>query len=427
MSDLVSEAADLELSIDKAVKMRMPWAVDALQRLVRSQSITGNEAAAQAVVAELMSELGLEVDIWEPDPAALLPFEEHIGRFDSLAGRPNVVGIWPGTGSGKSLILNGHIDTVDAGIEAGWTWPPFDGVVSGGAVHGRGSLDMKGGIVTFLTAVGALQDLRFQPEGQVILESVISEEDGGAGTVATLLRGYAADAAVITEPTECAIYVTTGGSVMFRLTIRGKTAHAAARDEGVSSIEKFWPFWQGLQEFERERNALIDHPLYADIPNKIPINIGKIEAGTWASTVPEVLTAECRVGLAPGEDLLLFKEEVVTLIHTIAAEDPWLREHPPEIEWFSGQFAPSEIAVDHPLVVAMAECVHDTTGRAPKIAAATYGADMRHFLNESGIPCIMFGAGDVKLAHHVDERMALDELELATAVLARFIPRWTTS
>ena len=298
-----------------------------------------------------MDELGLDVDRWEPDPEELRPFEEHVGRFASLHGRPNVVGTWTGTGTGKSLILNGHIDTVDAGVESGWTYPPFEGIVADGAVHGRGSLDMKGGIVTYLTAVAALQDLGFEPGGTVLLESVISEEDGGAGTVAAILRGYRADAAIITEPTDLCIYVTTGGSVMFRLTIRGKTAHAAARDEGVSSIEKFLPLWHGLQEFEQDRNATLKHPLYAHIANKVPVNIGRIEAGTWASTVPEVLVAECRVGLVPGEELQAFKQEVIDLIHRISAADPWLREHPPEIEWFSGQFAPSEIAVDHPLVL----------------------------------------------------------------------------
>ena len=414
-----------ERAIASAVTGLRESLVDALQELVRTESHTGNEGAAQEIVARLMREQGLSVDVWEPSAALLAPYAEHVTLEGGFSGRPNVVGTLESAGGGRSLILNGHIDTVDAADVTAWDADPHSGHIRDGVLYGRGSCDMKAGVISNLFALRALRAAGLAPLGRVVVESTISEEDGGAGALAAILRGYVADACIITEPTDLDIIVAHGGSLMFRLIVPGLAAHAAARNEGVSAIEKFAFLHAGLLAFEARRNAAHTHPLYAHLENKIPLSIGTLHAGTWASTVPDLLTADGRAGLAPGENLEAFKEEFLAEVGAIAAGDPWLREHPPRVEWLEGQFAPSQVATDHALVTQLAEAAGAVLPTAPSISGVTYGADMRHFVNTGGMPCLMFGAGDVRLAHAPNESIVIDDVLKATTVLALFIARWS--
>ena len=199
---------------------------------------------------------------------------------------------------------------------------------------------MKGGIVANLFAVRALRLAGFAPAGDVIVRARSPKRTVAPGALAAVLRGYIADGALISEPTNLAIVTAQGGALMFRLQVHGLSAHACVRDEGVSAVEKFAYLHQGLLEFETRRNAEITHPLYAGMRIKAPINVGIVRGGSWASSVPESLIAEGRAGLVPGEDMATFKTEVATEIARLADADPWLCEHPPEVTWLNGQFAP---------------------------------------------------------------------------------------
>ena len=283
---------------------------------------------------------------------------------------------------------------------------------------------MKGGLVGNLFALRALRDAGLAPAGDVIVESTISEEDGGAGALAAILRGYVADAALIAEPTNLAVIVAHGGSLMFRLHVPGLSAHACVRDEGVSAIEKFAYLHRGLLDFESRHNRQIAHPLYAEMSNKAPLNIGTISGGAWPSSVPEAVVAEGRAGLVPGEDLETLKSQLAAELDGLADADPWLRNHRPRFEWLHGQFAPSDVPGNHPFVTAVQGAFIQVTGTNATVAAATYGADMRHFVNTGGMPCVMFGAGDVRLAHAPDESMPLDDLLTAVSTLAVLIADW---
>lgn len=407
-----------------AVTALQPRIVEALQELVRVPSQTGEEGAAQETMARLMGEHGLDVDVWEPDADLLAPHAESVTLEPGFAGRPNVVGVLRGDGGGRSLILNGHIDTVEVGDQSAWRFPPLGGVVADGRLHGRGACDMKGGLVANLFALRALRDAGYTPAGDVIVESTISEEDGGAGALAAVLRGYVADGALISEPTNLAIVPAQGGSLMFRLVVPGLSAHACVRDEGVSAIEKFSYLHRGLLDFEARRNREISHPLYAGMTNKAPINIGIVRGGSWPSSVPESLVAEGRAGLVPGEDLATFKTELAAEIGALAEADPWLREHQPRVEWRTGQFAPADVSSDSPLVRTLSDVWQDVQACAARVEAVTYGADMRHFVLTGGMPCVMFGAGDVRLAHAPDESIPLDDLFTAIATTAAFVAEW---
>lgn len=395
-----------------------------LQEIVRIPSLTGQEEAVQVVIAAKMRAMGLTVDVWEPDPAEMAPFARDIGEIASFVGRPNVVGVLPAVGGGRSLILNAHIDVVDAGDPAAWSTPPFAAEIVDGAVVGRGACDMKAGLAENLYALEALRRLSLRPIGEVIVESVISEEDGGAGTLACIVRGYKADAAIITEPTRLAVMAAQGGSLVFRLHVPGRAAHGCVRDEGVSAIEKFWYLHRALLDFEAKRNRELTHPLYAPIANKIPISIGTVRAGSWPSSVPESLIAEGRAGLVPGEDLNGFATEFIAVVDAAADADPWLREHRPSVEWFSGQFAPAEIDPDAPLVRSVLRAHEAALGEPGVIGAATYGADMRHFIHAGGIPCVMYGAGDVRVAHFTNESVSINEIKAVVRTLAFAIAEW---
>lgn len=417
---------DLVARINEAVDRLQGETIERLQELVRIPSVTGEEHDVQQAVARQMAELGLEVDQWEPDVDQLAEFAEDVGTFDSLAGRPNVVGKLPGNGSGRSLILNAHIDTVEPGERSQWSHDPFAAEVVDGRMYGRGTCDMKAGLVAELIALRAVQSLGIEPAGDLIIQSVISEEDGGAGALATILRGYSADAAIITEPTELAIITAHGGSLVFRMHITGRSAHAAVRNEGVSALEKFIPIHQAILDHEMEHHRAITHPLFADFVNRAPINIGVVQGGNWASSVPESLIVEGRAGLVPGETLEQTRTALLAVIDEVAQDDPWLREHPPLVEWFSGQFTASETPIDSPIVQVLTDAVAQTSGVTPPYKAATYGADMRHYVNIGNMPCVMYGAGSVDRAHRPDEFVPLDEVAAVARSLALTLATWCT-
>jgi acetylornithine deacetylase len=206
--------------------------------------------------------------------------------------------------------------------------------------------------------------------------------------------------------------------------VPGLSAHACVRDEGVSAVEKFAYLHQGLLAFEERRSNEITHLLYKGMRIKAPINIGVVRSGSWPSSVPEWLIAEGRAGLVPGEELLTFKNELAAEIAMLADADPWLRDHPPHVTWLNGQFAPAGVDVDSPLVKTLCQAWQKTNLTPSRIEGVTYGADMRHFVITGGVPCVMFGAGDVRLAHAPDESIPIEDLLTAITTTAVFIADW---
>jgi acetylornithine deacetylase len=416
--------AELTGAIARAVEDRRDESVRLLQGLVRIPSVTGQEGAVQEVVERAMEERGLEVDRWEATPEEISPYIEHVGEQPVYESRPNVVGVRAGQGGGRSLLLNAHVDTVASGDPAAWGRDPFSGEVEGDSLYGRGACDMKGGLVTHLAALDALSELDLELRGDVSVAATVGEENGGLGALSAVLRGYRADAALITEPTRLRLVPAQGGSLVFRLEVPGRSAHAAVRDRGVSALEKFVPIFEDLAKLEEERNATLHHPLYEGLQNKVPINFGLVRAGNWASTVPESLVAEGRAGLIPGEEIEAFRETVAERISAVAERDPWLRENPPKLEWFGGQFAPAEVSPDAPICQALKRAHERVTGEEPAVEGVPYGADMRLFIRFGEIPCVMYGAGDVNVSHAPDEHVSIDELTIATKTIACLLAGW---
>ncbi len=393
-----------------------------LCRLLAIPSCDGQENAAQELVAEQMSHCGLQVDRWEVDLASLRRHAAHCQEIDRSAALGVVGRI--GQSGPADLIFNGHVDVVPAGDPARWSYPPFQGTLTDRRVYGRGSADMKGGLSCALFAAKAIRDAGVELASPLQVQSVFGEEDGGGGSLATLLRGHRASAAVIMEPTSLQVVTAQAGALNFRLRVPGKAAHGSMRTEGVSAFERFLPVHRAIQELESQRNATVEHPLLADQALPYPISIGRLSAGNWASSVPEELVCEGRYGVAIGESLADARQEFEGAIERAAQADSWLCRHPPIVEWWGGQFEPAETGREHRLVQSLSRVVQDLTTREPHPRGVTYGADMRLLVNEGRIPTVLFGPGDVRVAHQTDEFVPIDDLYLAVRALALLALRY---
>lgn len=281
---------------------------------------------------------------------------------------------------------------------------------------------MKGGLACAVAAARALRDAGVSLRGRLLVESVVGEEDGGLGTLATLARGHRADAAVVVEPSALSIVTAQAGCPGFRITVPGESAHGALRWEGVSAVELFRPVHDALLALETERTAAdlpIEYrPLFADHPIPFPLSIGTVRAGVWASTVPEGLIAEGRYGVIPEEHVTTARSRFEAAVENAAAAHPWLREHPPVVEWSSGQYSSSLTPLGAPIEEVLCSAHADCLGDSPRLAGVTYGADMGLLSTVGRAPTVICGPGDVSLSHRPDEHVPIAELEQAAGVLA---------
>lgn len=391
-----------------------------LATVVRIPSVGGTDAEndAQHYIAGRLGEAGLEVDHWQLDLADLTSRDDFPGMEVDRREAWGVVARLPGTGDGASLMLNGHIDVVPTGDADAWVDPPFAAEVRDGLMFGRGTCDMKAGLIANVYAVQAIQNAGVKLRGDLLLASVLGEEDGGLGTYATLQRGWRADACVISEPTELDIIPANSGALTFRLRVRGEATHAARRTEGTSAIEKFWPIWQALAELETRRHQTVD-PLTARWPFAHPISIGTVHCGDWASSVPDLLVAEGRIGVALDEPVAETRASLEVAIAEACAQDPWLRSHPVEVEWWGGQFASGRLPADSDLVQRVQSAHSAASGNRPhEVYGAPYGSDLRLLTGLGNIPTLQYGPGDAKLAHGASESVPIEEVMTTARTLA---------
>ncbi len=393
--------------------------VDHVVRLVRVPSVTGTDAESelQAEMAGRLRELGMAVDAWKLDLDALRADPDYPGVEAERAEGYGVVGVSPGEGD-PALILQGHIDVVPTGDLAKWGGAgPFSGEVSGDTIFGRGTVDMKAGVAANFAVAHALLTSGITLERPFAVHQVVSEEDGGLGAFATMRRGHGGDVAVITEPTSGRLLIANAGALTFTIRVPGRAAHGSTRLSGVSAFEAFWPIFRAIQRLEAERNAAID-PLFAEYEMPYGISVGKVNAGDWASSVPDLLVAEGRMGVILGEDVADAREAFERAVADAAARDPWLRDHPPTVDWTGGQFASGMLDESHPLIDEVASAVETITGRHPLTGAAPYGSDLRLYRGIGGIPTLQYGPGDVRYAHAPREQVSIAEILDVTRSLA---------
>lgn len=404
-----------------------------LQNLVRQESVTGNEKPAQEIIIKKFESLGLNADVWEPDPETL---HGHPGYFETSSfqehgytGRPNVAAVVQG-GEGRSLAFSGHIDVVSPDPVEDWTYGPWNPVVKDGKLFGRGSGDMKGGIAAFVYAAQAILELDIKLRGNLILQSTIEEEDGGVGGVLSALeRGYQPDAAIIPEPYHIPnIAIASAGVMYFRVTVYGKTAIAARGYQGESAIMKAIQICDALDKLDQERKRRIAYEPAVRLDPKAEgnvtnINVGTFEGGNWPSTVPGKATIEVRVGWPPGESREDVREEICTTIQNVAKEDEWLRENPPEIVWFGWDAEPHELDPSEEIVQIAKKNCETIMGEPTSFIGGTAALDERYYNAYYDIPCPSVGPKGYS-PHGVDECVDIDSLVDTAKILATTAIDW---
>jgi acetylornithine deacetylase len=398
-----------------------PSMYDFIEELIATPSYNGHESEAQELMAAKLAELGLEVDKWEINFKELRMHPDFSMSFDREKG----IGLVGTTGDdkGKHLILCGHIDTVAPGDIDNWETSPLMATLKNGKLYGRGTSDMKAGLVGALYALKAVIDT-VKLRGKVIFESVIGEEDGGCGALATCLRGYKADAGIVMEPSETKVAPKIAGAMSFKIIIPGRSVHACVKDEGINAIEKFILVYNGLMELEKERNKRFTDPLYSRYTVPYAISIGTVKGGEWPGTVAESVEFEGRMGVAVGESELSARKEFEMKIKQISESDPWLKDNRPIVEWVGYSFASSMISLDNPIVQEIDNAYQDVTGKQSVYEGMTYASDVRHLINVAETPTTVFGPGDVRVAHGANEYVSIEQLEIMVKTLALTIMRY---
>jgi len=396
---------------------------DDLLALCAIPSVTGSETAARDHLALSLYTTGLDVRAWYADPATLAADPSFPGMEVPRTTLPLVAGTLRGSRPGRRLLLVAHTDVVPPGDPTTWTTPAFEPDIRAGRVFGRGACDMKGGLVAALAAIRAVSNA-VGPSGlagEVVLVGVPSEEDGGAGTFAAIRAGYVGDAAVIPEPTRLEIVTVAAGAITFRLTVPGRAAHASTRREGVSALDNLELLHAALRADEAARNAAETRPEMRALGLPYATIIGTVRGGDWPSSLPDRLVAEGRYGVRAGQTAAAAEVELRAVIDAACAADPWLRDHPAMLDVWGGRFSSCEVPVDHPLPVGLAEAAGAVLGRRPSLVGVPYGSDMRLLINEGGTPCVLFGPGDVRVAHAADEHVALAEVVACARTLAAWV------
>ena len=373
-----------------------------LAQLVSYASVGGSESevGAQRWCAATLQGLGLDVDLWRLDLDTLRADPEYPGEEVEREEAWGCVGVsGPGT---PALILNGHVDVVPPGETEWWTGAdPWDLMEVDGSWYGRGVCDMKGGVAAILAAVRAVGDELSRP---FAVHTVIGEEDGGIGTFGTLRSGHTGEACLIAEPTAGQIVSANAGALTFRLEVRGLATHGSLAGLGVSAVDLLESVRASLRRLDEKRNVAPPAPFRA---RPWPISTGIVNAGDWASTVPEYLVAEGRFGVKAGES---FEDAMAEFEQAVRdADDPWLREHPVEVSWPGGRFAAGSLPDGHPFGDEVVAAVKAAGGEQPELIGAPYGSDLRQYA-AMGIPTVQFGPGTIQNAHALDEHVAIDDV-----------------
>ncbi|MCW2811775.1 MAG: putative deacetylase/succinyl-diaminopimelate desuccinylase [Friedmanniella sp.] len=398
-----------------------PGAVVAeLSELLTVPSVGGTtaEAEIQHRLAERLDGLGLSVDLWALDLPAVRSAPGYPGEEVPRSQAWGLVAV-SRPGEEVGVILEGHVDVVPPGDLGAWHSDPFAPRVAGGTVTGRGACDMKGGLAAILAAVAALGPRRSEVPAFAV-HCTIGEEDGGLGAFASLQRGHTGAACVIPEPTSLRLVTANAGSLTFRIEVPGLATHGSTAYAGVSAIDGYLPLHRALAELAERRNR-DPEPLMAGYAVAYPLSVGRLEAGDWASSVPDRLVAEGRYGLRIEEDPARARAELEEAVATAADRDPFLRDHPPSVTWPGGAFRGGHLPVGHPLRDVVATGHLRATGVAAEPErGAPWGSDLRLYAG-AGVPTLHYGPGDVRLAHGPDESVPVAEVLTCAEVLGHVL------
>jgi len=371
-------------------------------------------AALQEHVAARLARSGAQVTVAEPDAAVVAGHPFAPAGF-SFAGRPQLVARFAGAGGGRTLLLNGHVDVVSVEPRDAWSADPFGGELRDGAVYGRGACDMKGGVAAMTFAAEALAELGVRLRGDLIVNTVSEEETTGAGGLVSA-RTLSADAAIVPEPSALHVGIGCRGSLLASVTIEGRGGHAGiarshhADGGAVNAVEKAAYLLEAMRRLNDEWALRQPHP-YLPPAECVPT---AIHGGEWRVSHPARCRIDCHFEYLPAQADergwgTLVEREYEDWLARAAAADPWLREHPPRVEWLPGAVPPAEVDAGEPIVATLLAAQRDL-GREVRLGGLDNWSDAATLITEGGIPAVNYGPGDVRLAHAADEHVGIDEL-----------------
>lgn len=397
-----------------------PEITQVLSDLIAFPSTVGNEKPVAEYLQANMREFCDECD-FVPNDNSLRDDPDYSSPIKGLdyTDRPNVRVAQKGSGGGKSLLMNTHMDVVPP---SSMQEKPFEPQLRDGVIFGRGACDAKGQIATMYFLLKALRDLKPALRGDVIGHLVIEEEVGGNGTV-TMVRksGDTADAALVLEPSDFTLYPQIRGAVWFEATVTGQSGHSGKPGGTVSALLKAIKV---IEIFTAYHGRCIaesrgHYPLFDQFENPAPLTIGQLEAGDWPAQAPQKCVFRGVLGILPDRT----KEQVMREMREAVANcgDEWLRDNF-EID-FTYRHDASVIAPDHPLVEALGRALV-ASGREVQVSAMTASCDAWMYNNQLKIPTCWIGPGTLAVAHSDQEQIAVDDVLKAVEVLYRFVGEW---
>jgi acetylornithine deacetylase len=296
-----------------------------LQELIHRPSHS-SEKECQVFIKNWLDQRGIESDLWDLDVDTLKFHQAWVETGLSYKDRPNLAATIKGNGTGKSLSLLGHIDVVPVEEPNQWVDAnPWSGKRIDNKLYGRGSLDMKAGVAISLFLAAILKETGLKLKGDLIIQSLIDEENGGNGTLAAIVRGYRADSSIFLEPSEEDYMGISGrGAQFFRITIPGQSGGIEYQYSCPNAINKAMIIFQAVERYADYLNSTADHPLYQYTETKVPCAVCTIHAGNWPSTTPAFCVMEGSLECLPGEDIDVAKERFKKYLLLAAKQDPWL-------------------------------------------------------------------------------------------------------
>ncbi|HYC25231.1 MAG TPA: ArgE/DapE family deacylase [Roseiarcus sp.] len=324
-----------------------------------------------------------------------------VHRLEARPGRPSIVAIVRGTGGGRSLMFNGHIDTVTL---AGYAGNPLAALRRDGRLYGRGAFDMKSGVAAMMVAASRAKGLGLA--GDLLVACVADEEHASFGTQEVVAR-FKPDAAIVTEPSHLQLTLAHKGFAWYEVVVRGRAAHGSRPELGVDAIAKAGKFLTAVTELDRRLRAVPSHPRLG----AGSIHTSLIKGGEEMSSYP----AECRIWLErrtiPGETPESVAGEIGALLDRIAAEDPAFRA-----ELLPGLARPPfEAKEDWPIVAALRQAATARLGKEVELRGESFWTDCAIFAG-AGVPCAMFGA-DGGGAHAAEEWVEEASVEALADIL----------
>lgn len=363
-----------------------------------------------------------------------------ISRWEEYSGDPNLIGVRKGTNPQryKSLIINGHVDVAEIGDIKEWSFDPFKPFVDNARLHGRGAADMKAGLAACMFAAKVLKDAGTELKGDLIFHSVTGEEAGEGITLKCLEHGPRADFAIVADTSDLKIqgqggvitgWITIQSPTIHHDGVRSKMIHAGGNLFAASAIEKMVKVIQGLQELEHF--WAVNKFYEGFLPGSNTINPAVIQGGRNAAFIADQCGLWITVHYYPDEDHDQICIEIEEHILNVASGDPWLKRYPPKFRWGGKSmleergeiFPPLKLDREAVPIKLLINTHKSIIGQNPEVGMSPSVSDAGWF-GQAGVPAVLYGPGDITLAHAVNESVYLKQLIAYAKILAVFIVSW---